>query len=62
MERGEQYVQNPLDAINTTITEDNFRGRKVCGKCQQDSDHINECELLNKCAKYGGDDPVYARS
>ena len=36
----------------------------MCDKCgQQDPDHlINECELLNKCANYGGEHPVYAGS
>ena len=31
MERGEQYVQNPLDAINTTITKTTLEDEKCAG-------------------------------
>ena len=67
MERVEQFIPNPLRCDNCQKYghhKDNCRGRKVCGKCaQQDPDHhIDNCNNPYKCANYGGDHPVYARS
>ena len=67
MERVEQFFLNPLQCYKCQrygYHEYNCKGKEVCRKCgQQNPDHhINDCDLLNKCANCGGDHPVYSRS
>ena len=64
IERVEQFVSKSLRCQKYGHHEDACRGWEVCGKCGQKYPdlHMNECEFSNKCAKCGGDHPVYVRS
>ena len=67
MKRVEQYIPNPLRCYKCQKYghhEDNCRGHEMCRECGQQNlnHHINDSQFPCKCANYGSDHPVYARS